>query len=63
MKVESQVIVNHHVTVNMYLYLAHTARHMLEAIMVRNLKKLNQIFIRQIKIYRTFGLKFIKLFS
>ena len=29
MKVESQVIVNHHVTVNLYLDLAHTARHML----------------------------------
>jgi hypothetical protein len=30
MKVESLVIVNHHVTVNMYLDLVHTARHMLE---------------------------------
>ena len=29
MKVESQVIVNQHVTVNMCLDLAHTARHML----------------------------------
>ena len=28
MKLESQVIVNHHVTVNLYLDLAHTARHM-----------------------------------
>jgi len=29
MKVESQVIENQHVSVNMYLNLAHTARHML----------------------------------
>jgi hypothetical protein len=28
MKVESQVIVNQNVTVNLYLDLAHTARHM-----------------------------------
>jgi len=30
MKLESQVIVNQHVTVKLYLDLAHTARHMLE---------------------------------
>ena len=28
MKVESQVIVDHYATVNLYLDLAHTARHM-----------------------------------
>ena len=31
MKAESQVIENQHVSVNMYLNLAHTARHMLGA--------------------------------
>ena len=31
MKSESLVIVNHHVTVNMYLSLVHTARHVMEA--------------------------------
>ena len=30
MKVESQVIVDQHATVKLYLDLAHTARHMLE---------------------------------
>lgn len=30
MKLESQVIVYHHATVNLYLGLVHTARHMLE---------------------------------
>ena len=35
-KVESQVIVNQHVTVNLYLDLAHTARQMLGASFVWN---------------------------
>ena len=39
MKLESQVIVDQHATVNLYLDFVHTARHMPEVSFVLNLKE------------------------
>ena len=40
MKVESQVIVDQHATVNLYLDLVHTARHMLGVSFILNFLKI-----------------------
>jgi len=44
MKVESQVIVDQHATVNLYLDLVHTARHMLGVSFILNFLKILILF-------------------